>query len=319
MIRYLFRRLLATVPVVLLTSIIVFGLMRLLPGDPVIMMLGSAQTEVSDETVAQLRKDAGLDKPIHEQYAVWMERVLVGDFGRSSQNREPVLGILMPRIWPTVQIGLSAWLLAIFLAIPIGIFSAAQQGTWKDSAGTLFSLVGASMPYFLIGGLLISVISIELGLLPASGFVAPWDDPWASVRSTILPAITLSLGFAAIIARQTRSSFADVLQQAYIKTARAKGVDERRVLLRHAFKNAILPIVTLLGIQLGTLFSGAVITETIFAIPGVGRLLVDSILSRDYPVVQGVVLFITIAVVATNLVVDVLYWLLDPRLSDSHR
>jgi peptide/nickel transport system permease protein len=310
---YLLRRSIATVPVILVTSIIVFALMRLLPGDPVMLMLSAAQTEVGEKTVEQLRHDAGLDRPLHEQYAIWMSQVLRGDLGRSMQSRQPVWEVLKPRIAPTVQIGLAAWLLALLVAIPLGIVSAAEENSWIDWLGTALALIGAAMPYFLIGGVLIFLVALKWHWLPASGFVPLWSDPIESLRTTMLPALTLSLGFAAVMTRQARSSFADVLRQAYITTARAKGLSESRVVLGHAFKNAMLPVVTILGVQLGTMFSGAVVTETIFAVPGVGRLLVDAILSRDYSVVQGVVLFITLAVVLSNLAVDVAYTFLDPR------
>jgi peptide/nickel transport system permease protein len=316
MVGYLLRRVLATIPVIFLTSLIVFALMRLLPGDPVMLMLSSAQTDVSDRTIEQLRHEAGLDQPVYVQYGVWMSRVLRGDLGRSMQSRQPVWSVLQPRIWPTVQIGLGAWILALLIAIPIGIVSAAAANSWIDWLGTAVALVGAAMPYFLIGGVLIYVVALKWHWLPASGYVPLWVDPVQSVRTSILPAVTLSLGFAAIMTRQARSSFADVLQHAYIKTARAKGLSESKVILRHAFKNAMLPVVTILGVQLGTMFSGAVVTETIFAVPGVGRLLVDAILSRDYSVVQGVVLFITFAVVLSNLAVDIAYTFLDPRTRD---
>lgn len=313
MATYLLRRLIATVPVILLTSMIIFVLMRLLPGDPVRMMLNATQTEVSEETINQMRQQAGLDQPAYIQYVVWMKKVLSGDLGRSMQSHQPVWEVLRSRIWPTAQIGLVAWILALLAAIPIGIVSAARANSWIDWVGTVTALVGAAMPYFLIGGVLIYVIAFRLRWLPASGYVPPWVDPVQSMTTTILPALTLSFGFAAIMVRQVRSSFAEALQSAYINTARAKGLSERKVILRHAFKNAILPVVTVLGVQLGALFGGTVITETIFAVPGMGRLLVDAILSRDYPVVQGVVLFITFAVVISNLAVDLTYTFLDPR------
>jgi peptide/nickel transport system permease protein len=312
-ILYLLRRLLAALPVVFLTSVIVFLLMRLLPGDPIALMLSEAQTEVSAETLEGLRAQHGLSQPIHLQYLAWATRSLSGDLGRSILSRQPVWDVLSPRILPTVQIGISAWILAILVAVPIGGMTAREPGSWKDWLGTVGALVGAAMPYFLVGGLLIWLVALRWRLLPASGYVPLHEDVWGSVRSTILPTLTLSLGLAAVIARQARSSFADVLRLAYIMTARAKGLPEGKVMTRHALQNAMLPVVTILGIQLGTLFSGAVVTETIFAVPGVGRLLVDSILSRDYPVVQAVVLFITMAVVLSNLLVDVAYGLLDPR------
>ncbi|MBM3525467.1 MAG: ABC transporter permease, partial [Alphaproteobacteria bacterium] len=192
--------------------------------------------------------------------------------------------------------------------------TARRPHSWVDQLGTVGALIGAAMPYFLIGGLLIYFVALEWRLLPASGYVSPFVDPWASLRSIALPAFTLSLGLAAVIMRQSRSSFVDVFQHAYIKTARAKGLAEDAVILRHAFKNAMLPVVTILGIQLAGLFSGAIVIETIFAVPGIGRLMVDSILGRDYPIVQTVVLLITLAVVFANLLVDIAYGFLDPRI-----
>ena len=314
MATYIVQRLLATIPVVLLTSIIVFLLMRLLPGDPVLMIVYQASADVSSEAVQQMRRQYGLDQPIHLQYLAWIGKLLSGDLGRSIISRQPAWDVLRPRILPTAQIGLTAWALAILVAVPVGIVSAAEQSSWKDWLGTIGSLVGAAMPYFLTGGLLIYFVAMRWRMLPASGYVSPFIDPVRSVQTTILPALTLALWLASTITRQTRGSFIDVLRQSYIRTARAKGLSEGGVIRSHAFKNAMLPVVTILGIQLGGLFSGAVITETIFAVPGVGRLMVDSILSRDYPLVQAVVLLITAAVVLANLLVDLAYGVLDPRI-----
>jgi peptide/nickel transport system permease protein len=307
------RRLLAAVPVVVLTSVILFLLMRLLPGDPVLMIVYQGGAEVSPEAVQQMRRQYGLDRPLHRQYLAWAGALLAGDLGRSIISRQPAWDVLRPRILPTAQIGLTAWMVAMLVAVPVGIVGAARQGRWPDWAGTAGSLVGAAMPYFLTGGLLIYVVALRWGWLPASGYVSPLVDPVQSLRTTVLPALTLALWLASTITRQTRASFIDVLQHAYVRTARAKGLGTGAVLLRHAFKNAMLPVATVLGIQLGALFSGAVITETIFAVPGVGRLMVDSILSRDYPIVQAVVLLITAAVVLSNLLVDLAYGVLDPR------
>jgi peptide/nickel transport system permease protein len=311
---YIAQRLLATLPVLLLTSIIVFLLMRLLPGDPVLMIVYQASADVSTEAVQQMRRQYGLDQPIHLQYLAWVGKVLTGDLGRSIISRQPAWDVLVPRILPTAQIGLTAWGLALLIAVPAGIAGATGQRTWRDWLGTMGSLVGAAMPYFLTGGLLIYLVAMRWRLLPASGYVSPFVDPVHSIRTTVLPALTLALWLASTITRQTRASFIDVLRHTYIRTARAKGLGEVSVIFGHAFKNAMLPVVTILGIQLGALFSGAVITETIFAVPGVGRLMVDAILSRDYPIVQAVVLFITVVVVLTNLLVDLAYGALDPRI-----
>jgi peptide/nickel transport system permease protein len=317
MAAYVLKRLLAALPVFFLTTAIVFVLMRMLPGDPVLMLIGEAQGNVSDETIAAMRKQQGIDQPIYAQYIAWIGKLATGEFGRSIQSRQPVWDILRPRILPTMHIGLTAWVLAILISVPVGIAGARAQNSWKDMLGTVGSLVGAAMPFFLTGGILIYVVALQWRLLPASGYVSPFVDPWASLKTTILPALTLTIWLSASVTRQARSSFIDVLRHAYIKTARAKGLSEGRVIYDHALRNAMLPVVTILGIQLSSLFSGTVITETIFAVPGVGRLLVDSILSRDYPVVQAVVLFLTLTVVVANLMVDVAYGLLDPRTREA--
>ena len=314
MTRYLLRRLLATIPVVVVTSIILFAIMRVLPGDPIIMIAGEAQSDISPELLQRLRADNDLDKPIYIQYVTWVRKILSGDFGRSIRSRQPVLDILIPRLLPTIQIGLTAWLIALLIAIPVGVISATSPNSWKDWLGTVGALVGAAMPYFLLGGVLIYVVALRLRWLPASGYVSPLADPVQSLKVTLMPAITLGLGLAAVTTRQARSSLVEVLQQPYVTTARAKGLGERRVILGHAFKNGMLPVITILGIQLGNLFGGAVITETIFAVPGTGRLLVESIFSRDYAIVQAVVLLISFAVVFANLAVDLVYGFLDPRI-----
>jgi peptide/nickel transport system permease protein len=312
--RYLLKRLLATLPVLFLTSLVIFGLMRLLPGDPVMVIVGQTQAEMSEETLEEIRREHGLDRPLVIQYITWLGKVFTGDLGRSVQSRQPVWDTLQPRLIPTIQIGLMAWALSIVIAIPIAIISATKPSSWQDNLGTVGALVGAAMPYFLLGGALIYVIALRLKWLPASGYVPLRDDPVQSLRHSLLPAVTLGVGLTAIIMRQARSSLLEILRLTYITTARAKGLAERRVILQHAFKNAMLPVVTILGILLGNVMAGAVITETIFGIPGIGRLLVDSIFSRDYPVVQAIVLMIGVAVILSNLLVDVVYGYLDPRI-----
>ena len=314
MIQFTIRRLLATLPVLLLTSIIVFGLMRLLPGDPIELLVEGAHIEVSDELIEQLRIQHGFDRPVYVQYLIWLRNLVTGDLGFSYLSNQAVWDIIRPRILPTVQIGLLGLMFALLIATPAGVFAAVNSGSWKDWISTMGALIGAAMPYFLTGGLLIYIVALRLRWLPASGYVPLQDDPVGSLRSSLLPALTLGLALAAVIMRQTRSSFVEVLQQPYIRTARAKGLAMQAVVLGHAFKNAILPVVTVIGIELGSVFSGAVITETIFAVPGIGRLLVDSILSRDYSTIQAVVLFITVAVVVANLLVDLTYAWLDPRI-----
>lgn len=311
---YIARRLLATLPVVFLTSVVIFALMRLLPGDPVQVLVGQTQAEMSAETLAEIRHEYGLDRPLYVQYATWLSNVAGGDLGRSIQSRQPVWDMLQARLLPTVQIGLMALLVSVVVAIPVAIVSATRPNSWADNLGTIGALVGAAMPYFLLGGALIYVVALRLKWLPASGYVSPFEDVGQSLRYSILPAITLGVGLTAIIMRQARSSLLEVLRLTYITASRAKGLSERRVILGHAVKNAMLPVVTVMGILIGNLLAGAVITETIFGVPGVGRLLVDSIYSRDYPVVQAIVLLIGASVILSNLLVDVIYGYLDPRI-----
>jgi peptide/nickel transport system permease protein len=312
--RYVVRRLAATAAAVVVTSIILFAVLRILPGDPIVVLIGESQTDVSPEVLARLRAEHGLDRPLYVQYARWGSRLLAGDLGRSIRSRQPVRDVLLPRVWPTAQIGLLAGMIALTIALPVGIVSAIRPNSWKDWCGTVGALIGAAMPYFLLGGVLIYVVAVRFRWLPASGFVAPWVDPGQSLKRSLMPALTLGLGLAAVTTRQTRSSLVEVLHQPYVTTARAKGLAERTVILGHALKNALLPVVTTLGVYLGTLFGGAVVTETIFAVPGIGRLLVEAIVSRDYAVVQAVVLLITLAVVLANLLVDLVYGFLDPRI-----
>ena len=311
---YVLRRTLTTIPIIVLTTIVIFVLMRVLPGDPVLVLAGQSQASVSAQTLQQLRHQYGLDQPIPVQYGRWIAQIVSGDRGRSIQSDQPVLAVIKPALLPTVQIGLMALLLSLIIALPVGIISAVSPNSWKDLLGTLGALVGAAVPYFLLAGALIYFVALKLRWLPASGYVSPFTDPVQSWKSTILPAITLGLGSAAVTTRQIRSSLLEVLRLGFITTAHAKGLRERQVILRHALKNALLPVVTLLGIQVGLLLGGAVITETIFSIPGIGRLLVDSIFSRDYPVVQGIVLIISFTVIVANFAVDLIYGYLDPRI-----
>ncbi|MDD9874518.1 MAG: ABC transporter permease [Gammaproteobacteria bacterium] len=315
MFAFAVRRTAAAIPVLVMVSLIVFFLMRLLPGDIIDLIVSQAQVDVSEEMIAELRRQYGLDKPVYVQYYVWVRQILAGDFGLSFRSHQPVIEIILPRLMPTFQIGLAALFFSSLVAIPLGAISAARPNSIWDRIGAFGTFIGASMPYFLVGGLLIYFVSLQLGLLPPSGFVSPTDDLTDSIRHMIMPAITLALSLTAILIRQARASFSDVLQHPYIRTAYAKGLSETRVVVQHAMKNALLPIVTILGLQLGVILSGAVVTETVFAVPGIGRLLVDSILGRDYPIVQALVLLIAAAVVLATLLVDIVYGVLDPRSS----
>jgi peptide/nickel transport system permease protein len=309
--RFILGRLLAVVPVLVLVTAGVFFLIHLTPGDPIdAMMAESADPNVK----AALSRQLGLDQPIHVQYLRWMGGVIRGDLGRSIRNNQPVIEDVGRRIRPSVELALLAILIALVVAFPLGILSAARRNTPVDAAGTTFALIGICMPNFLIALLLIFLFGVTLRWLPVSGYTDPLEDPVNGLRSLTLPAITLGLALGAVITRTLRSSLIEALSEDYVRTGRAKGLPERVILGRHALKNSLIPVITVLGLQLGGLIGGAVITEYVFALPGVGRLVVDAVFARDYPLVQGVVLLIALAYIATNLLVDLVYGFLDPRI-----
>ena len=309
--RLILRRLAATIPVLLLVTAGVFALIHLTPGDPIDAMMAES---VDDSVKRELRRDLGLDRPLYLQYATWMGRLLQGDLGHSIRNREPVIENVSRRIKPSLQLAGLAMAISLLVATPIGILSAARRNSTIDRVGTSFALFGICMPNFLIALLLIFLFGVTLRWLPISGYVDPMEEPWEGLRSLTLPAITLGLALAAVITRTLRSSMLEALSEDYIRTARAKGLSDGAVVRRHALKNALIPVVTVLGLQLGTLIGGAVITEYVFALPGVGRLVVDAVFARDYPLVQGVVLLIAVGFILSNLAVDLLYGFIDPRL-----
>ncbi|HWN16766.1 MAG TPA: ABC transporter permease [Candidatus Dormibacteraeota bacterium] len=309
--RLILRRLAATIPVLLLVTAGVFALIHLTPGDPIDAMMAES---VDDTVKRELRRDLGLDRPLYLQYATWMRRLLQGDLGHSIRNREPVIENVSRRIKPSLQLAGLAMAISLLVATPIGILSAARRNSTIDRVGTSFALFGICMPNFLIALLLIFLFGVTLRWLPISGYVDPMEEPWEGLRSLTLPAITLGLALAAVITRTLRSSMLEALSEDYIRTARAKGLSDGAVVRRHALKNALIPVVTVLGLQLGTLIGGAVITEYVFALPGVGRLVVDAVFARDYPLVQGVVLLIAVGFILSNLAVDLLYGFIDPRI-----
>jgi peptide/nickel transport system permease protein len=311
---YLVGRLLAAIPVIFVIALTVFVLGHLLPGDPITFIVGTSQSAYTPEQLVAIRHDYGLDQPLYVQFAIWLGKALTGDFGRSFQSHQPVLDVIIPRLLPTAQIAIETWILAVALGLGVGVISATAPNTWKDWLATLVALFGAAIPFFLTASLLMFVFALHLRWLPASGYVPIYRDPIASLRSTLLPALTLCLGLAANLTRQSRSSLIEVLQQPYVTTARAKGLQDRAVLRRHALKNSMFPVLTIMGFQLGNIFGGAVITETIFAIPGLGRLMVDSVVSREYLVLQALVLLAGTTVVLANIGVDLLYGTLDPRV-----
>jgi peptide/nickel transport system permease protein len=305
------RRLAATIPVLLLVTAGVFALIHLTPGDPIDAMMAES---VDDTVKRELRRDLGLDRPLYLQYATWMGRLLRGDLGHSIRNQEPVIENVSRRIRPSLQLAGLAMAISLLVATPIGILSAARRNSTIDRVGTSFALFGICMPNFLIALLLIFLFGVTLRWLPISGYVDPMEEPWDGLRSLTLPAITLGLALGAVITRTLRSSMLEALSEDYIRTARAKGLSDGAVVRRHALKNALIPVVTVLGLQLGTLIGGAVITEYVFALPGVGRLVVDAVFARDYPLVQGVVLLIAVGFILSNLAVDLLYGFIDPRI-----
>ena len=303
MSRFLFRRVLLTIPVLVGVATLVFSLIHLVPGDPVQAMLGES---ASPQEIAQLRTRLGLDRPLLVQYAGFMKDAAVGDLGTSLRTNQPVAAAIAERLPATFELAAAAMVVALVIAIPLGILAAVKAGTPTDHAATTLALIGISMPNFWLGPLLAIVFSVTLGWFPVSGRGTP--------AHLILPALTLGAPLAAVLARMTRASVLEELRELYVLAARARGVSYTRAVLKHAFRNSLIPIVTVLGLQLGSVLTGAVITETIFAWPGVGRLLVQSISARDYPAVQGCILLIAVTYVSTNLLVDVAYGFLDPRI-----
>jgi peptide/nickel transport system permease protein len=305
------RRLVATIPVLFLVTLGVFLLIHLTPGDPVETMMGESQDAA---TKVALRHELGLDQPLYIQYVSWISRLAQGDLGRSVRTHEPVLEDVGRRIRPSLELAALAMMISLAVAFPVGIVSATHRNSPFDRVGTTFALFGICMPNFLIALLLIFVFGVLLHWLPISSFVDPFEEPLAGVRSLTLPAVTLGLALAAVITRTLRSSLLETLSEDYVRTARAKGLLDGAVIRGHALKNALIPVVTVLGIQFGSLIGGAVITEYVFALPGVGRLVVDAVFARDYPLVQGVVLLIAVGFIASNLTVDIVYGWLDPRI-----
>jgi peptide/nickel transport system permease protein len=309
---YILRRLLSMVPVLLIVSMIAFGLLYVLPGDPAVAILG--ENAGNQQTYQALRRDLGLDQPLYAQYMSWFGRVLQGDLGHSIRTNESVSAVLLARVPISLYLGTAGLLVGLALGLSVAIASALRPGSRLDSLGTVLAMGGVAIPSFWQALLLVYVFAVVLRWLPPSGFTSPFVDPWLSVRMLVLPAIVLGTHSAAVIMRQGRSALMEVLEQDYITTARSKGLADGSVVARHALKNAMIPIVTVIGLQVGTLVSGAAITETVFAIPGVGRAAVDAIFFRDYPVLQGAVLVLTLGVLLANLVTDVAYAYLDPRI-----
>jgi len=309
---YIIRRLLMMIPVALFASVILFALLKMTPGDPVRIQLGE---QVTAESAEALRKELGLDQPYPVQYARWLGRIVQLDFGKSLRNGAPVSEEILSRFPATFQLGVTALLLSIFIAVPLGVFSAIFRRSRLSFVATAFTTVGVSLPNFFFGALLIYFLASQVRLFPPGGYVPPQQDLGQWLHRLILPAITLSLFGAATQTRFIRSGVIDTLHQDYVRTARSKGLAEKAVIVGHALRNSLIPSVTLLGLQIGAILEGAFITETIFAWPGVGRLAVQALGARDFPIVQGVVLLAVFAFMAANLLVDVAYAYLDPRIN----
>jgi peptide/nickel transport system permease protein len=311
MFAYVVRRLLATVPVMGVVALFVFAILHLTPGDPAIMIAGDNATEADIEAI---RAKLGLNEPLHVQLGTWIWGLLHGDLGISIFTNLPVTRLIEQRLEPTLSLTITTLIVSISIAIPLGIVAAWKAGTWIDTAVMSFAVLGFSVPVFVFGFVLILVFSLSLDWLPVQGFTSIREGFVPFLRNIILPSITLGVVYAALIARITRATMLDVLAQDYIRTAEAKGLATDKVLLGHALKNASVPIVTVIGIGIALLISGAIVTETVFAIPGLGRLTVDGILKRDYPIIQGMVLLFSGIYVLINLLVDLSYMWLDPRV-----
>jgi peptide/nickel transport system permease protein len=308
---YIIRRLLATIPVAGVVAVFVFLLLHLGPGDPAAVVAGSY---AMPKDVERIREKLGLNEPIHIQFGKWISHVAQGDLGDSIFSEMPVTTLIAQRIQPTLSLAAASILIAIILAVPLGVVAAWRAGTWIDYLVMIFAVLGFSIPVFVIGYVLMYGFSIRAHLFPVQGFVSIREGVLPFLRSITLPSLALGLIYAALIARITRASVLEILGEDYIRTAHAKGLQPRAVLLRHALKNASVPIVTIIGVGIGMLIGGVVVTESVFNIPGLGRLVVDSVLARDYPVIQGIILMFSGIYLLINLIVDISYTFLDPRI-----
>jgi peptide/nickel transport system permease protein len=308
---YLFRRLLGTIPVMLVVAVFIFLMLRLTPSDPAAIIAGD---NANADQIARIRMQLGLDRPMIEQFFIWAGRMLTGDLGESFFFKKTVASLIGERIEPTLSLSLFTIVLAVLIAVPLGVLAAHRQGSWIDRIVMGFSVLGFSIPSFVIGYLLIYLFAVWLDWLPVQGYQRIAEGLGGWVRGLILPSLTLAIIFVALIARMTRTSMLEVLSEDYVRTARAKGQSERKVLFRHALRNAAVPIVTVIGLGVALLIGGVVVTESVFTIPGLGRLTVDAVLARDYPVIQAVILLFSFAYVMINLAVDMTYTVLDPRI-----
>lgn len=311
MLRLILSRLVATIPVMAVVAIFVFLMLRLSPGDPAAILAGDVATP---EVIAAIRADLGLDRPIWEQFVVWIGQLAQGDLGRSILSKQPVSMMIGQRIEPTLSLALTTLLFSILVALPLGVIAAWKQGSWLDRGIMAFSVLGFSVPVFVLGYVWIYIFAMELRWLPVQGFTPIGNGLLPFLENIALPTLALSFIYIALFARITRAAMLEVLGEDYIRTAYAKGLKERVVLTRHALRNAAIPIVSVIGIGFALLIGGVVVTETVFNVPGLGRLVVDAVLARDYPIIQGVILALSGVYVAVNLLIDIAYVLLDPRI-----
>ena len=313
MTRYLIARLFWCIPVLLGASVLIFVLLRFLPGDIVDVVLGT-EGSATPEVRATIRRLFGLDQPIYVQYFVWLGAVLRGDLGSSLRTSEPVAAILLSRLPVTIELAVLSVAISVLMAVPLGVLAAVKRGGPIELVSRLVGLIGLSLPNFWLATMLILIASLGFGWLPSLIYVNPLTDPLQNLKQMLMPAFSLALALMAIVLRMTRSAMLEVLGQEYIKTARAKGLAERLVLMRHALKNAMIPVITVVGVQMGTLFGGTVVIEQIFGLPGMGWTFINGIYQRDYPTVQGAVLMLAFTFVLVNLLVDLMYAYLDPRI-----
>jgi peptide/nickel transport system permease protein len=311
MLRYLANRLMSVIPTLFVVSVVVFGLQQMLPGDAATALAGE---EMDAQVIAQIRKAYHLDQPIVVQYGLWLGGVLQGDLGQSLRNHVAVTRLIGEKLPATALLSVMAMAWALVIGVPTGIVAALRKGLWLDHLANVVGLAGLSVPPFWLGLMLILFVSVKLGLLPASGYVSPFQDPRAALESLAMPSFVLGMSVAAVMMRHTRSAMVTSMAADYIRTARSKGLGERLVVLRHGLRNALVPLITMAALQAGQLLAGAVLTEQVFTIPGFGRLIVDAVFTRDYAVVQGVVLVTACIYVGLNLVADLAYGVVDPRI-----
>lgn len=313
--RYVATRLFWMVPVALLVSFMVFVMARMIPGDPVLQMIPPEEAlNLKQEDLDRIRHQMGLDRPMLIQYGEWLNRLAHGDLGRSLRTREPVQEIIQRRLPLTIQLASTGMVMSLLIAIPLGIWAAVRRGAFQDALASVIGLLGLSVPHIFLGIVLIYVFTFRLRLLPSSGFVPLLENPLQSLKLMLMPGFVIGTGLMGSVMRTTRTSMLDVLRSEYITTARSKGLAERTVIYKHALKNAMVPVITVIGLQTAGLLGGSFIVEQIFALPGVGKIAVGAIFSRDFPVVQGVVLFFSVLYLVINLIVDMLYGLIDPRI-----